>query len=163
MCTANSSSPIDAESLRTMAESITLQAVTESNARLSEILAEMEASRTVPAATGVLLAVVMELTVRMRRFQEYPAVLCRMSKRWYPESVAAGNALAFLNTDERQLDIGVGLPLFKHAWQRGTTMNAAQAWLLSPPAQEIFQTKTNLIASKLFTTVLYPLVISAKQ
>ena len=35
-----------------MAESITLQAVTESNARLSEILAVMEASRTVPAATG---------------------------------------------------------------------------------------------------------------
>ena len=108
MCTANSSSPIDAESLRTMAESnarrnfldsmpppvdamgmtanqravqaaLTLQAVTESNARrefrvvfpvatmpppgqpidwqpswprLSEILAEMVASRTVHPATG---------------------------------------------------------------------------------------------------------------
>ena len=105
---------------------------------LASIAALDDPDLDVGAATGVLLAVVMELTVRMRRFQEYPAALCRMSKRWYPESVAAGNALAFLATEEKQLDIGVGLPLHKHAWQRGSTMNAAQAWLLSPPAQEIF-------------------------
>jgi hypothetical protein len=55
-----------------------------SNARLQRIIASMAAGEDpwidVGATTGVILAVSMELIIRMRRFHEYPFKLCLLSK-----------------------------------------------------------------------------------
>lgn len=86
------------------------------------------------AATGVVLAVSMELVVRMRRFAGYPAALCRMSKRWFP-ATAVANVHEFLSTDPMQRDVGAGLQIHTHAWQCGETEVATAAWLLEPSAR----------------------------
>ena len=49
---------------------------------IGSIAASDDPTLDVGAATGILLAVSIELTVRMRQFKGYPAALCRMNKRW---------------------------------------------------------------------------------
>ena len=94
-------------------------------------------------ATGVLLAVSMELVVRMRRFSEYPIAVIRMSKTWFRDEgcTAVDNVHAFLQVDVRQLDIGLSLQLRELAFAQGDgTEIAAASWLLSPPVQEMIDT-----------------------
>ena len=45
-------------------------------------------------AMGVLLAVSMELIIRLRRYQEYPFKLCLLSTKWFPRE--PGNFHNFL-------------------------------------------------------------------
>ncbi len=110
--------------------------------RLQRIIRSIAASDdpllAVAPAVNTLMAVSMELTVRMKQFQGYPAIRCRMSKRYFPGCAAAGNVHTFLVTDEKQLDVGVGLQLHRYAWGVDGTESAAAQWLLSPAAQEIF-------------------------
>ena len=58
------------------------------HARLWRIMASMAAGDDpdldVGATTGVILAVPMELIIRMRRFQEYPFALCLLSNKKCP-------------------------------------------------------------------------------
>ena len=85
------------------------------------------------AARGVLLAVSMELVIRMRRFQEYPFALCRLSKKHFPVEKIT-HIHSFLNTPEDRLDVGCGLQVHRRAWECGTE-SAATLWLLSVPVQ----------------------------
>ena len=70
--------------------------------RLRKILSGMAASSDpvldVGAAASSLVAVAMELAIRMRQFAAYPAALCRMSKKWFPYGVLS-NVHSFLATD----------------------------------------------------------------
>ena len=88
------------------------------------------------AATGALVAVSMELVIRMQKFQDYPAALCKMSKKWFPYK-AARSVLDFLAADPKQLDVGAGLPLQRLALEKGSEAAAAH-WLQSEPVQAIF-------------------------
>ena len=90
-------------------------------------------SSTSGAATGVLLAVSMELSIRMRRFQEYPFALCLLSNKYFPaENIK--HISAFPNTSYDRLDVGCGLQVHQRAWECGTE-SAAILWLLSDPVQ----------------------------
>ena len=115
--------------------------------RLQSMLEAMAASDdpllAVGPASSSLLAVAMELVVRLRQYSDYPAALCRMSKRWFPrreetgDGGAVSNVHAFLGTRPEKLDVGASLQLHELAWGRGSEMEAAK-WLLSPPLQELF-------------------------
>ena len=107
-------------------------------ARLRTLLGSMAASDPsldVGAASSSLLAVAVELELRMRQFSEYPALLCRMSKKWFPCG-ALSSVHAFLCTSPWKLDVGAGLPLHALAWERGSE-SAACIWLLSSPVQDM--------------------------
>ena len=62
------------------------------------------------AATGVLLAVSMELIIRMRRFKEYPFALCLLSNKYFPVEETTHIHL-FLHTPRDRLDVGCGLQI----------------------------------------------------
>ena len=99
-------------------------------------------------ATGVLLAVSMELVVRVRRFSEYPIAVIRMSKTWFQDEgcTAVDNVHAFLQVDVRQLDVGLSLQLRELAFAQGDgTEIAAASWLLSPPVQEMIDTLAKIV------------------
>ena len=105
---------------------------------LRSIASSDDPTLNIEAATGVLLAVAMELIIRLAKLAGYPAALCKMSKRWFPDREAALHVHEFLKTDPDQLDVGVGLQLHKLAWSSGNkTEIAAAAWLQSPHVQEL--------------------------
>ena len=92
------------------------------NARLQRIMASMAAGDDpwidVGATTGVILAVSMELIIRMRRFQEYPFKLCLLSKTHCPEKHLT-HINEFLHLPDEQLDVGCGLEIRTEAWKCG--------------------------------------------
>ena len=118
----------------------------------SNIAASGDPSLNVGEATGVLLAVSMELVIRMRRFSEYPIAVIRMSKTWFREEgcTAVDNVHAFLQVDVRQLDVGLSLQLRELAFAQGDgTEIAAASWLLSPPVQEMIDTIAKTVLANL--------------
>ena len=103
--------------------------------RLRTILGSVAADPVldVGAATGALLHTAMELDVRNRQFQEYPALLCKLSRKWFPSGVLAA-AHAFLAAERKDLDVGAGLQLHELAWAKGSEA-AAVAWLMGAAVQ----------------------------
>ena len=99
-------------------------------------------------AAGALLGTATDLYVRMGQFKEYPTRLVKMSLRWFPES-SPTSCDDFLFAPESTLDVGVGVPLQRLAWQKGGNDEiAAKRWLLSREPQELF----DAIADHLFYT-----------
>ena len=117
------------------------------NARLQRIIASMAAGDDprieVGATTGVILAVSMELILRMRRYQEYPFKLCLLSKTHCPDKHLT-HINEFLNLPDERLDVGCGLEIRKEAWKCGNE-TAATNWLLSDPVQAMLDRLVEVI------------------
>ena len=77
--------------------------------RLQRLIGRMhlDAALEVGPAAGAALATAVDLLLRLLQFEDYPILLCRMSRRWFPETCdwACGR---FLAADEAALDGGVG-------------------------------------------------------
>ena len=115
--------------------------------RLQRVLGCMadsdDPSLDIGAATNTLLALSMELVIRMRLFTGYPAALCRMSEKWFGKDSLA-NVSVFLATNRLQLDVGAELQIFEVAWGRGSEA-AANAWLLSEPVQDMLDKLAEIV------------------
>ena len=98
------------------------------------------------ATVGVLLAVSMELIIRMRRFQEYPFALCRLSKKHFPVEQIT-HIHSFLNTPADRLDVGCGLQINRRAWECGSE-SLATLWLLSAPVQAMLDRLVEILLTK---------------
>ena len=92
------------------------------------------------------MATAVDLLLRLQQFEDYPFFLCRMSRRWFPETCdwACGR---FLAADEAALDVGVGLVLHRMAWRKGDEL-AASRWLTGKAVQELVDD----IIERLFVT-----------
>ena len=116
--------------------------------RVSRILGAMPLDPTLDlaAATGAVLGTGADVLIRMEQFKDYPTRIVRLSRKWCPERVDE-SCNFFLWASPEELDVGVGVPLQRLAWEGRSEMEAVR-WLLSKSVQELIDD----IAEQLFFT-----------
>ena len=107
--------------------------------RLGRVLGEMHQDPKLEhgAATGNLLAVAMDLKLRLDQYRLYPFLLCRMCRRWFPLTFLRA-CKDFLGLLPGKLDTGLSLPFQEFALTHGNSMECIH-WLSSPPAQDFLE------------------------
>ena len=89
------------------------------------------------AALGVVLGAEMEVSLRFRRYKEFPFALCKLCRRWFKNDyVLAINA--FLDTAAEKLDRGMSQPLQQLA-KRDRTSAESVTWMQSKPVQDFLE------------------------
>ena len=89
------------------------------------------------AVLGVVLGGEIELSLRFRRYKEFPFALCKRCRRWFRETYVEA-IKAFLHVGAADLDRGMALPLQQLAL-RGRTFAEAVTWLQSKPLQDFLE------------------------
>ena len=88
-------------------------------------------------ATSNLLATAVDLMLRFKKLQQYPFRLCRLCRRWFPETFVKA-ILDFLHASMENLDVGVSQQLRELAGV-GRSESQAIGWLASAPVQDLLE------------------------